>query len=51
MENRESIIIVYLMFALIGFAWGYGLKAVLTPNCEEVIRKNECYKYGGNGCE
>lgn len=51
MENRESIIIVYLMFALIGFAWGYGLKAVLTPNCEEVIRKNECYKYGGWMCE
>lgn len=51
MENRSSMVIVYLIIMLIGFAWGYGLKAVLTPNCEEVIRKNECYKYGGNGCE
>ena len=51
MENRGSMVIVFLIFMLLGFAWGYGLKTVLTPKCEDVIRKNECYKYGGNVCE
>lgn len=51
MENRSNIIIVYLIIAILGFAWGYGLKTIIDLKNKNNIKINECYKYGGNVCE
>ena len=51
MENRSSMVIVYLIIMLIGFAWGYGFKEAQAKDMEKVILQKYCNKYGGWMCE
>lgn len=51
MKKDIKLISVVLLSMVLGFVFGYVYIKVQEENCDEEIRKAECYVDGGWNCE